>query len=39
MAFAVGRLGIDQRLGLVAPFLALFRAADGAQEMQRAEDF
>ena len=39
MTLAIGRFGIDQGLGLVAPFLALLRAANGAQEMQSAEDF
>src|SRR6516162_1675770 len=33
------RFGVDQRLGLGAPFLAFVVVANAAQEMQRAEDF
>src|SRR5215472_3792596 len=33
------RFGVDQRLRLVAPFLALIAVAYAAQEMQRAENF
>src|SRR5580700_6644363 len=39
VAVARGRFGLDQRLRLVAPFLAFVAAANAAQEMQRAEDF
>src|SRR5665647_555613 len=37
--FAIGRLGVDQSLHLVAPFLAFIGAANPAQILQRAEDF
>src|SRR5580704_10320964 len=39
VAVARGRLGVDQRLRLGAPFRAFVAAANAAQEMQRAEDF
>ena len=39
VAVAGRRLGIDQCLGLGAPFLAFIRIAEAAQEVQRAEDF
>ena len=38
VAIAGGRFGVDQRLGFGAPFLALARVADAAQEMQRAQN-
>ena len=34
----MGRLGIDQGLHLVAPFLAFIGAAQAAQVMERAQD-
>src|ERR1700722_4558759 len=39
VAVARRRFGIDQRLRLGAPFLALVAIANAAQEMQRAENF
>src|ERR1700730_13991746 len=36
VAVARGRFGVDQRLRLVAPFLAFVAAAYAAQEVQRA---
>ena len=36
---AAGRLGVDQRLHFVTPFLPFMGPADRAQIMQRAEDF
>src|SRR5580704_7520176 len=39
VAVAGRRFGLDQRLRLGAPFRAFVRAANAAQEMQRAEDF
>src|SRR5262249_22753617 len=38
MALTARGFGVDQHLRLVAPFLPLVRAANSAQEMQRAED-